>query len=181
MLRNIAKSFTHAVLPTAPIPIYVRYAIPADKDRIHAINCHCAAPILEQGLARSLADPNIITRVAVRAALVEGFAQYRVFDDRLELRSLAVDADMRRKGVGRALADDAKAALKRTERPRLAFVVPEADLGALLFWRAVGVRATGIQRDWFAPGCDGFAFEYTVPDPTGIGAANCPSRANDVP
>jgi ribosomal protein S18 acetylase RimI-like enzyme len=178
MFGDFAKPVSFAIRPPPPY-LLIRWATKRDDDAILAINDRAEHPTPAVALARSLCNPFVHTRVGERVGRVVGYIQYLVRDDRVELVGLAVDADRRRSGIGRALAADAKLVLRRSERPLLAFVVPETNLGGLKFWRACGVRATGVARDRFGPGVDGIAFEYTAD--AALAEQNCPGGVNDVP
>jgi ribosomal protein S18 acetylase RimI-like enzyme len=174
LFGNPAKS-APAICVAPPI-VSIRYASSRDNERIADINDRCGEPDRADVLARSLADPYGMTRVAERGNAVLGFLQYGIHPDHVELTSFAVHPDARRTGVGRAMAVDAKHALKRANRPLLTFVVSEADMPALRFWRSCGVRATGILWGRFGRGTDGIQFEWSSADAADgeLASQNCP-------
>jgi ribosomal protein S18 acetylase RimI-like enzyme len=68
-----------------------------------------------------------------------------------EIKSLAVRADFRRRGVGRALVDRAIEACRVEQATGVTVTTAVADVDNLRFYQRCGFRASSIERDAFMP------------------------------
>jgi GNAT superfamily N-acetyltransferase len=68
----------------------------------------------------------------------------------LEIKNLAVDPLMQRRGIGRTLVEAAADAARTEGRLRLLVATAAADIGNLQFYQRVGFRARAIERDVFS-------------------------------
>jgi GNAT superfamily N-acetyltransferase len=68
----------------------------------------------------------------------------------LEIRNMAVDPPVQRRGVGRALVEAAAELARAEGRTVLVVATAAADVGALRFYQRVGFRMRSIERDAFA-------------------------------
>jgi ribosomal protein S18 acetylase RimI-like enzyme len=71
-------------------------------------------------------------------------------DTELEIKNLAVDPALQRRGVGRALVEAAADAARAEGRSRLLVATAAADTGNLQFYQRLGFRMRAIERDWFS-------------------------------
>jgi ribosomal protein S18 acetylase RimI-like enzyme len=71
-------------------------------------------------------------------------------DTELEIKNLAVDPALQRRGVGRALVEAAADAARTEGRSRLLVATAAADTGNLQFYQRLGFRMRAIERDWFS-------------------------------
>jgi lactoylglutathione lyase len=69
-----------------------------------------------------------------------------------EIKSLAVRAGFRRRGVGRALVDHAIEACRVEHAAAVTVTTAVADIDNLRFYQRCGFRASSIERDAFTPG-----------------------------
>ncbi|HVJ28981.1 MAG TPA: GNAT family N-acetyltransferase, partial [Gammaproteobacteria bacterium] len=67
----------------------------------------------------------------------------------LEIKNIAVDSGVRRRGIGRALVEAAAALARGAGRSRLVVAMAAADTGNLRFYQRVGFRMRSIERDAF--------------------------------
>jgi ribosomal-protein-alanine N-acetyltransferase len=126
-------------------------------------------PWSEEEFIRVLRQRGCIGRVAEDQKGIAGFMVYELSWRCLEVLNFAVAEDVRRRGVGRAMADDLKRRLSIQRRSRLVTHVREGNLPAQLFWRSQGLRAVmPIIRDRFDNGEDAYRFVYWVPGATVI-------------
>lgn len=103
--------------------------------------------------------------------VVYGYMLHRLSKRYIMLERMAVAPAMRRHGVGTALIDKLKRKLSRDRRNRLGLLVHEADLGAQLFFKAMGFRGVGIRKRYYGES-DAYAMRYRVVEPSvpiGIG------------
>ena len=68
-----------------------------------------------------------------------------------EIKSLAVRAGFRRRGVGRALVDRALEACRVEQAGAMTVTTAVADVDNLRFYQRCGFRASSIERDAFTP------------------------------
>jgi ribosomal protein S18 acetylase RimI-like enzyme len=68
----------------------------------------------------------------------------------LEIKSLAVDPMMQRRGIGRALVEAAAQLARDESRSSLVVATGAVDIGNLLFYQRLGFRMRAIERDAFS-------------------------------
>lgn len=105
-------------------------------------------------LLETLRDRTCIGMVADRGDDVQGFILYQLHATHLRLLGFAVRPDARRQGVGRALVDKLLFKVASHGRRSCVATVPETNLTALLFLRAMGFLATELQRGIYPDGSD---------------------------
>ena len=94
---------------------------------------------------------------------VVGFMIYELHKKRLEILNFAACPQHRRLGVGRQMAAKLVGKLASHRRTKLGLVVSDHNLGAHLFWRAMGFRATAVLRGHYEDtGQDGYRLEYRL-------------------
>jgi len=71
-------------------------------------------------------------------------------DAELEIKNLAVDPAMQRRGIGRALVEAAADVARAEGHSRLLVATAAADVGNLRFYQRLGFRIRGIERDVFS-------------------------------
>jgi GNAT superfamily N-acetyltransferase len=69
--------------------------------------------------------------------------------DASEIKNMAVDASHRRRGIGRALIDEAIEVARARGRSTLAVATAAADIGNLRFYQRAGFRLRRVERDAF--------------------------------
>ena len=118
-------------------------------------------PWTEEDFIRCLRGRDCIGMVAEHKKQVLGFMIYELHRTRIELSSVAVADDMRRRSIGSRLIGKLTAKLDRKRRRRISTVVRETNLQAQLFFRERGFIATDIIRDFYDETSeDAFLMEY---------------------
>jgi GNAT superfamily N-acetyltransferase len=68
----------------------------------------------------------------------------------LEIKNMAVEPVLQRRGIGRALIEAAVAVARNEKRSRLVVATGAADIGNLRFYQRLGFRMCAIERDAFS-------------------------------
>jgi ribosomal protein S18 acetylase RimI-like enzyme len=68
-----------------------------------------------------------------------------------EIKSLAVDADVQRRGIGRGLVEHALGVCRSEGATAVTLITAVADVDNVHFYQRCGFRATAIERDAFTP------------------------------
>jgi ribosomal protein S18 acetylase RimI-like enzyme len=68
----------------------------------------------------------------------------------LEIKNIAVDSALQRRGIGRALIEAAAAIARNEKRSRIVVATGAADIGNLRFYQRLGFRMCAIERDAFS-------------------------------
>ena len=90
--------------------------------------------------------------VAVKGDAIVGHLQLiDAVDGTSEIKSMAVEAAHRGRGIGRALIDAAIDLTRATGRSTLTVATAAADVGNLRFYQLAGFRMRSIERDVFTP------------------------------
>jgi ribosomal-protein-alanine N-acetyltransferase len=162
--RARAPAVRRAVIRRAVI----RRAVAGDAAALAALAAAALPePWSEAGFAEEIGRAEARVWLARDAAgeLVGYLAAHRVLDE-LQLLSLAVAADRRRGGTGRALVERAVAS-----EPGLCAVhleVRSNDAAAHAFYARVGFRAVGVRRGFYRDGGDA----WLLTRPARLGAAS---------
>jgi ribosomal-protein-alanine N-acetyltransferase len=106
-------------------------------------------PWFEEEFVRCLRQRNCIGMVAEHAERVVGFMIYELHKTRLHILNFAVAPDMRRRGVGRQMAEKLVGKLSSQRRTRISLEVRETNLPAQIFFRQNGFRATSVLHDFY--------------------------------
>ena len=122
-------------------------------------------PWSEDEFVRCLRRRNCIGMVAegsYGSGRVLGFMIYELHKTRLHILNFAVAAEARRHGVGSQMVDKLIGKLSCERRTRLLVTVRDTNLGAHLFLRQMGFRASGVACDYYENGDDAYCFEYLL-------------------
>lgn len=112
-----------------------------------------------------LNSPNTVGMVAERSGTFAGFCIYQMYGHHLHLFSIAVAANQRRSGIGRALVDNLKGKLSLRHRHKISCEVRETNLGAQLFFKSLGFRARFIARNFYDDfDEDALVVEFALPE-----------------
>ncbi len=106
-------------------------------------------PWSESEFLACIQRPNCIAMVAVVQEKVVGYMIYEMGPQWFQILNLAVDAEYRRSGVGRALVQRLINKLSPRRRYKISLQVRETNLPAQLFFRALGFRAKAILHDHY--------------------------------
>jgi [ribosomal protein S18]-alanine N-acetyltransferase len=104
-------------------------------------------PWSEKDFMRCLRQRNCIGMVAEHGDRVVGFMIYELHKKRLEILKCAVHPNWRAEGIGRQMMEKLINKLSHQRRDKLTASVPERNLDAQLFFRAMGMRAIAIVDD----------------------------------
>lgn len=154
----------------APFDVAVRWMLRRDEPAVLAIErASFEFPWSSGDFREQLAQRTRIGMVAVpRTGSVEGravgYIVYAIGRDGVEVLTLAVDRACRRRGVARRLVERLIGACGRVEpvsRMPIRARIRERNLGAQLFFRAMGFRAVAVARqDYEETSEDAYWFEY---------------------
>lgn len=155
------------------LPIEIRVMRPYDLHDVFAIEKQSLEdPWTEAEIRDALRSKNVNSLVAVRHGVlltVVGFAFVGICKTSLSIWNLAVHEDWRYKGVGSQLIDHEKELLT-PKRNVMEANVFEMNLDAQLFFKQMGFKCTGIERNYIRgkeydrwPTHDAYHFEFTRP------------------
>lgn len=146
---------------------HIRWMIRRDMPEVLAIEEDSyAAPWTEDDFIRCLRQRNCIGMVAIdrESERVLGFMVYELHKSRLHLLNIAVSRDDRRRGIGRAMVEKLVGKLSSQRRNRLALECADWNLDGHLFFRACGMRAVGVMRDFYNHDeGDAYSFVLDIP------------------
>jgi ribosomal-protein-alanine N-acetyltransferase len=156
-------------MPDCPSPpalaVHVRHPSRIDHAAIAAIDAASFPdPWTRRDLARVLIGPGGGNGICLVAHLpcgrIVGYAVLAYGKDRIDVLRLAVAPDVRRYGIGRQIVG--KIVGKLHDRRATAVVVVRETSGdeVLRFLATQGFRATGVEREAFDGGEDGYRFAY---------------------
>jgi ribosomal-protein-alanine N-acetyltransferase len=80
---------------------------------------------------------------------VVAYMIYELHKNRLHVLNFAVDAEFRRRGVGRLMVGKLVVKLSQQRRSRILLEVRESNVAAQLFFRACGFKAVSVLRDFY--------------------------------
>jgi ribosomal-protein-alanine N-acetyltransferase len=120
------------------------------------------APWSEETFLCLLRQRNVIGMVAETEDRVVGNMIYQQRPREIFVAQFAVHPDFRRRGVGAAMSAKLLGRLDPQRRTRVVTSVRDTNLGAMLFMKAVGWRATRVAWNAFEPGVDGIDFELSI-------------------
>ena len=130
-------------------PCHVRWMVRRDvPDVLEAEKLSFDCPWTEEDVLRCLRQHDVFGMVAERDNRVVGFMIYVLEKKHLEVLNFCVHPEYRRSGVGRAMVDKLASKLDVRRRKEITLHVRESNLGAQLFFRAMGFRAQSVER-WF--------------------------------
>lgn len=105
-------------------------------------------------MAQFIAGPGTVCRIASAGADPAGFLIARAMLDEAELLTIGVLPEHRRRHIGRALLDDAVAALRPIGVRRLFLEVDQNNAAALGLYQALGATKVGQRPRYYENGAD---------------------------
>jgi ribosomal-protein-alanine N-acetyltransferase len=90
---------------------------------------------------------------------------YELMSDSFYLINIAISQPMRRRGLGRTLVTQLIDKLPNGNRTMIDIHISEGNLGAHLFFKSLGFRAIGVERDFFldsGKSHDAYLFSYAL-------------------
>ena len=134
----------------ASVSVHIRWMIRRDMASVLAIEASCFEYAwTEEDFIRCLRQRNCIGMVAEVDNQVVGFMIYELHKTRLHILNFAVDADHRRRGIGRSMLEKLLGKLSHERRNRIMLEVRETNLEAQLFFKTLGFRAISVLRDFY--------------------------------
>jgi ribosomal-protein-alanine N-acetyltransferase len=106
-------------------------------------------PWSEENFIRCLRQRNCIGMVAEDRGRVLGYMIYEIHRDRIHVLNFAVNPSYQRFGVGTAMVEKLKSKLNPQRRRKILLEIREGNLGAQLFFREQGFKATKLLRDFY--------------------------------
>jgi len=151
--------------PHPCLPACIRWLERQDLPRVLFIEHACFEyPWTEDDFLSCLKRRNCVSMVTEECDTIVGFMVYDLHRSSIKLLNFAVDQPWRRRGVGCRMAAALIAKLSRIGRCEIALAARETNLGAHLFFRAQGFRATGVLPAYYRDsGEDAYRMVYRLP------------------
>ena len=117
----------------------------------------------EEDFLKCLRQRNCIGMVAEYEERVVGFMIYELHKSKLHVMNFAVHPDCRRNGIGRQMVTKLLGKLSSHRRTKITLAIRETNLGAQLFFKAVGFRASKVMRKYYEDsGEDAFLMHFRL-------------------
>ena len=153
-----------STVPTAKaqVRVHIRWMIRRDMPEVLAIeHASFEFPWCEEEFLRVLRQRNCIGMVAEYGERVVGFMIYELHKAKLQVLNFAVAPEFRRQGVGHQMMVKLVGKLSSHRRTRIVLHVRETNLGAQMFYKVQGFRATEILREFYEDtGEDAYIMQY---------------------
>ena len=149
--------------------MHMRWMIRRDLREVVAIDEAAIVGNWTEGDYRAcLRDRNTIGQVVEIADLVAGFIIYELHRNRLHITRIAVDPAFQVKAVGRTMVERLINKLHEKRRTTLNAYVPERELDAQLFLKALGFKATATFDDYYGRDNAAYFFQFHVSQITAL-------------
>jgi [ribosomal protein S18]-alanine N-acetyltransferase len=113
----------------------------------------------------------------MRSPEVAGFAAFHHVLDEAELRNMAVCSSYRRRGVGRALLDEAHRRLRELGVRQVYLEVRAGNAQAIQLYQAAGYRRESIRKDYYqGPDEDACVMSIVLPQPFRLPGGGRPGK-----
>lgn len=150
--------------------LFLRWMIRRDMEEVLEIERRCFDnPWNLDDFLHALRHRNVIGMVAESDNVIRGFMIYSLQKHSITLANIAVPPELHRCGIGRILVDKLVGKLTKQRRNRINAFVRDKNLSAQQFFRSIGFRAIGIERDCFEDmegnPEDAYEFVYVVGRP----------------
>lgn len=154
-----------------------RWMVRRDMPEVLEIESHSFEfPWSEDDFIRCLRQRSSIGYVTEFDERVIGYMIYELLKPKLQLLSMAVHKDFRRRGVGGAMLNKLKSKLSPLRRSRLVTEVRETNLIAQQFFAANEFHAVSIQRNFYEDTPeDAYVFMYRVREESKVAAVEAQS------
>jgi ribosomal-protein-alanine N-acetyltransferase len=148
--------------------VYVRWMVRRDFPEVLAIEQACFEfPWKEEDFIHCLQQRNCIGMVAEYEGHVVGFMIYEVPKNRIHLLNIATAPEFQRRGVAGQMIQKLVGKLVNQRRSRIVLEVRETNLPALVFFRALGFRATVVIKNFYEDmNEDAYVLQYRLHDQT---------------
>jgi ribosomal-protein-alanine acetyltransferase len=108
-----------------------------------------AASWSSQGLTEFVTLPGVVALISERGGKATGFVLGRMTVDEAEVLNLAVLAECRRQGEGRALLEELLRRFAESGVSRVFLEVRESNRAAMVFYEKQGFRRAGRREDYY--------------------------------
>lgn len=155
-------------MTTATERVHLRWMIRMDMQAVYRIEAASYPdPLGADGILRTLRERNCIGFVAETGwpvgGIIAGYMIYLLARNHVEILTLAVAPEYRRRGIGMAMALKLQSKLYSGRRTWLSVKVREGNAGALAWLKACGFRATGLLRGYYDDtGEDGVLMQWRL-------------------
>lgn len=148
---------------------HIRWMIRRDMPEVMKVeNESFEFPWTEEEILACLRNRCCIGQVIEERNEIVGFYIYRLQPSSVELLTIAVAKDKRRRGYGRLMMKKLFTKLSTHRRSRLVFHVSDENLDAHLFLKKMGLRAVKVHPNFFAHDVDSYEFHYDIMRPVDI-------------
>jgi len=144
------------------VPVHIRWMIRRDLPEV--LESEGGKGWTEQNFLDALRQRNCIGMVAERREIVVAHMIYELHKDHILLTNICTHPNWRRKGIGRELVEKLKSKLSSHRRSTLLVPIPEWNLDAQLFFKALGFATSYIDREYYED-CEAYMLEYSLPVP----------------
>lgn len=149
--------------------MHLRWMIRRDLSEVAAIDeATLVDNWTEEDYSACLRQRNTIGMVVEIADLVAGFIIYELHRNRLHITRIAVDPAFQGKAVGRTMVERLINKLHEKRRTTLNAYVPERELDAQLFLKALGFKATATFDDYYGRDNAAYFFQFHVSQITAL-------------
>ncbi len=148
--------------------VHIRWMIRRDMPEVLAIeHASFEHAWTEEEFLRVLRQRNCIGMVAEHGEQIVGFMIYELHRNKIHVLDFAAHPDFRKMGVGRQMVSKLVGKLSNQRRNRISLLIRETNLGAQLFFRALGFRASEVARDHYQDtGEDAYVMQYLLDEAT---------------
>ena len=149
---------------------HIRWMIRRDMPAVQMIEREAFEfPWSHDDFMRCLRTRNCIGMVAEHDDEIVGFMIYELHMNRLHILNFAVDAKLRRSGVGSAMIGKLVSKLSPNRRNRMMLEVRETNVAGQLFFKSLGFRAISVLRDFYNDTTeDAYLMQYRVLPPVAV-------------
>jgi ribosomal-protein-alanine N-acetyltransferase len=141
--------------PADPVPVRFRRMRTDDLARVVEIEKDgfrhpWSRELLERELSHAWSTVLLAVEDGPRGERIVGFIVYWLVHDEVHVLNIATARDERRRGVGRALMEEAAAAGRRCGATLATLEVRRSNAPAIALYRALGYRQAGVRPNYYA-------------------------------
>ncbi len=148
--RPTRKEAKVSVGSTNQLRVHIRWMIRRDMSEVLDVERNSFEfPWFEEDFIRCLRQRNCIGMVAEHGERVVGFMIYELHKTRLHILNFAVADSVRRRGIGKQMANKLISKLSSQRRTQITLEVRETNLPAQMFFKTLSFRATSVLRSYY--------------------------------
>jgi ribosomal-protein-alanine N-acetyltransferase len=145
------------------MPTVIRPMLPADMDRVLAIERQCHGyPWPAEIFNDELAAPHAHIDLLEEEGEIAGYLVWWLIAGEIEIQNVATALRHRRRGVGRQLMEHLLARAAELQVTRLLLEVRAGNAGAIALYRAFGFTDCGLRRHYYPDGEDALLMERVL-------------------